>query len=88
MSNGVLEELEPIWFEREKRARDFAQHVGRPRAVKRICPVIQAARVVEDGEEADDSFIGAGFLAELEAGGFNPLPVVGSVYGVGAAGED
>jgi len=88
MPDCVLEEFEPIRFEGEEGARDFFQLIGRSRPVKEICTIIEAARVVEEGEETDHCLVGAGLLAELEARVLYPPPVVGAVDGVGAEGED
>ena len=61
MSDGELEEFQAIGFESEEFIRDLVQHVCRSRTVKKIGTVIQAARVVEEGEEADDGFVSSGF---------------------------
>lgn len=79
MPDGVVEERQSIRIDKKEIARDLFQHVSGPRPVKKIGAVIQAAGVVEDGEEADQRFVSAGFLAELEANRFYSLPVVGAV---------
>jgi hypothetical protein len=43
MSDGVLEEFQPIRLEGEKLTRDLAQHVCSPRPVKKIGAVILPA---------------------------------------------
>ena len=47
--------------------------------MEEVGAVVQAARVVEEGEEADDGFVSSGFFGECEAGILDPLPMVGTV---------
>jgi hypothetical protein len=43
---------------------------------------------VEEGEEADHRFVGAGFFAEFETGSLDSLPVVRAVNRIFAQRED
>jgi len=88
VADGVLEEGEAIGAEGEEVRDEGAEHVRGARPVVEVAAVVAAARVVEDGEEADDGLVGAGFSGQLEAEIFYPPPVVRAVDRVRAEGED
>ncbi len=88
MTDGLLEQLEPVAVEGEDGRHDPVEHLRRAGAVAEVVAVVQSAGVVQQGEKAHHRQVGAAAFGEAQAEGFDPLPVPWPVDGVRAALEN
>jgi hypothetical protein len=86
--DGLLEQVEAARVDGDDRRDDSSEHFSRAKSVIEVSAVILPARVVKQGEKANNGQIGTTACGDVDPKSIDPLPVAWPVDGMSTALEN